>query len=204
MTPNCLKFHPCRRHRFVGCVALLLWLPISAQAGDEKIREAARKSLIDAEFVKALTPDDVPDDWKCVKVIDETKGQTVLTYSRKGSKRLSVIWTDDWTGEKEKRFSALVYEGDKKLFSIARFNQETTVFPPDGEEGYRVITAVKEDGSMTVTILDKNGGFMDVIVVDGRNTRLIEDLEYTKAALSIGAMEPILNALKGALEKSEK
>lgn len=185
-------------------LALTLTATLS-HAADDKIRKAVEQGLVTGEFLKTLTYDDVPDDWKAQKKSEPNEKHTKLVFTRGGVRRLELLWANDWKGDKEKMFVATVYHGDKRLTKIARIGESTTVFPSDAPKGYQVMTSIKDDGTATVTVTNDDNTFLDGVVLKGRETHLLDDLEYTKSAL---AMESIANSILGvfqdALDKKPK
>ena len=187
------------------CVALSLTSALFGHAADDKIRKAIDQGLVTGEFLKTLTYDDVPEDWKAQKKSEPNEKHTRLVFSRGGVRRLELLWSNDWKGDKEKMFVATVYHGEKRLTKIARIGDSTTVFPTDAPKGYQVMTSIKDDGTATVTVTDDDNSFLESVVLKGRETHLLDDLEYTKAALAIeGITKPLLGALQDALDNKPK
>ena len=59
-------------------------------------------------------------------------------------------------------------------------------------------------GTVTVTVMNGENSFFEGVVVQGRETHLLDDLEYTKGALSMGIAKPIVDALQDAIDKKPK
>ena len=59
------------------------------------------------------------------------------------------------------------------------------------------MTSIKDDGAATITVTDEDNTFFEGVVLKGRETHLLDDLEYTKAALAIESItKPLVGALK--------
>ena len=185
-------------------VAITLAATLS-HAADDKIRRAVEQGRVTGEFLNTLTYDDVPDDWRAQKISEPNEKYTKLVFFRGGVRRLELLWSHDWTGDKEKMFVATVYHGDKRLTKIARVGDSTAVFPTDVPKGYRVMTSIKDDGTVIVTVTNDDDTFLEGIVLRGRDTQLLDDLEYTKSVLAIeGIAKPILDVIQDAVDKKPK
>ena len=187
-------------------VALLLACSVQlATAADDKIRQAIEKGVVTGAFLNTLTPDDVPDKWKAQKSTKETDKAFTQIYTHDGVRLLEVMWAKDWKGDKERMFVASIYRGDKRLTKIMRLGDSTSIIPSDATKGYQVFTSIKDDGTVTVTVTDDDNSFFESVVVKGRDTHLLDDLEYTKAALAIeGITKPLMGVLQEAIDKKAK
>jgi hypothetical protein len=186
-----------------------LWLCLAfalpTNAANDKIRQAIEKGLVTRDFLNTLTQDDVPEKWRAQKTTREMDKGVAEVYTRDSVKLLEVIWAREWTGDKEKMFVATVYHGDKRLTKIVRMGDSTSIMPSEAPKGYTVITSIKDDGAVTVTVMNDDNSFLEVIVVKGRETHLLDDLEYTKAALSMeGIVKPIMGVLQDAIGKKPR
>jgi hypothetical protein len=186
-----------------------LWLCLAfalpTDAADDKIRQAIEKGLVTRDFLNTLTPDDVPEKWRAQKTTREMDKGVAQVYARDSVKLLEVIWAREWTGDKEKMFVATVYHGDKRLTKIVRMGDSTSIMPSEAPKGYTVMTSIKDDGTVTVTVMNDDKSFLEVIVVKGRETHILDDLEYTKAALSMeGIVKPIMGVLQDAIDKKSR
>jgi len=68
---------------------------------------------------------------------------------------------------------------------------------------YRLRTTIKDDGRVSV-MFNNNRGYLQVIEVKGRQTRLMDDIEYTKMAVGIGQIIPPLWEAIGELRTQPK
>jgi hypothetical protein len=71
-------------------------------------------------------------------------------------------------------------------------------------KGYQLITSVADDGKVSVSLSNEKGYF-EVIEVQGRETRPLDDLEYTKTALLMDQfVSPLLDAVDDRIESTGK
>ncbi len=174
----------------------------SIRADDTKIRQAVEKGIVTGQFLQTLTPDDVPEKWKVREETREKDNYTARTYSRGGVKVLMVQWPKGTKPGMEKMFTATLYHGGKSLTTVTHMGDSTNVLPPDASKGYKVFTAIKDDGTVSVTAMKDDDTFFESIVIRGRDTRPIDDLDYTKAALAMeGITKPLMEALQGKLDE---
>ena len=173
-------------------------------AADDKIRQAVENGVVTGAFLNTLTDDDVPEKWKAQKKPKETDKTFKQVYSRDGVRVLEVMWGKDWTGDKEKMFVATVYRGEKRLTKIVRLGDSTCIICSDAPKGYQVFTSIKDDGTVTVSVTDDESNFFDGVIVKGRDSHPIDDLEYTKAVLAIEGFKPLVGLFKDAFEKKSK
>lgn len=182
----------------MAVLSLMIALSIAA---DDKLRKAVEQAAVTGEFLQTLTYDDVPNAWKAQKKSEPTDDYTKLVFFRDGVRRLEVMWSNEWNGDKEKRFIALLYCGETMLAKIARLEESTTVFPVDAPKGYQVSTSIMDDGTATVTVTNDDSAFFESVVLKGRETCLLDDLEYTKSVIAMeGIAQPFVDLLKDALD----
>jgi len=170
----------------------------------DKIREAIERGMVTKEFTDTLTQDDVPAKWRSAVEESQTDRYFKKAFMRGGHKVLEVMWSKDWIGARAKLFTASVYDGKARVAKILRVGEQTSVARGKDATGYELITSVKDDGRVSVMITGEKGYF-EVIEVQGRDTHLLDDLEYTKAALLTSQfLEPLVDALQGQLESKPK
>lgn len=156
-------------------------------------------------FLNKLTPDDVPDKWKGQKTTKETDNNVVQDYSRDGVKVLEVRWSKGWKGDKEKMFVAIVCRGAKHLARIVRLGDHISVMASEAPKDYEVFTSIKDDGTVTVNVTTDDSSFFESIVVQGRETHILDDLEYTKTALTMEKIvKPLTDAFLDGIDKKPK
>ena len=187
----------------------LLWLglvlAISAHGAEEKLRQALENGPVTSDFLKKLTADDVPEKFKTEKETKETGNVITRLYKRGGSQRLRVTWFKDAKGDKKDTFLATVYDGDTRLASIDHASGSTHIVPADDPKGYSVSTTIKDDGQVTVLFMNEANSFLEGVSVRGRDTHITDDLEYTKATLSMNwFIKPLLETLKETVGDSPK
>ena len=103
-------------------------------------------------------------------------------------------------------FTATIYDGQRRLGTIIKFTDGTVTVmpPPEDARSYQLTTSLKEDGKMSVTIMNDDGYFQTV-EVRGRDTHLLDDLEYTKGAVAIEQIgKPLAEAIEDELGKKPK
>jgi hypothetical protein len=160
---------------------LLVVVPVLGARAADKIRDAIAKGEVTKEFVSTLTPDDVPAKWRTSVVTNTTDKYIQKVFSRGGQRRLEIQWRSEWVGVKSNMFSATVFDGAKRITAFVNLGEATSIKTPSNRQ-YDLITTVKNDGSVFATI-NGDAGFYEMIEVRGRNTRLVNDLEYTRTAL---------------------
>lgn len=166
-------------------IAILIAGPVMSARGDEgKVHKAFQDGRITKAFLDTLTHDDVPKQWQ-ERVEEEKKDQNLLrNYFRGDRKVLTVTWSEDWVEAKGKMFSAIVYDGDTKISRISRFGASTNIFQLNPKDEYSQIVSLKDDGSVLV-LVKNDDGYYEGIEVKGRDTNLMDDLEYTKAVVTM-------------------
>jgi mRNA-degrading endonuclease HigB of HigAB toxin-antitoxin module len=170
-------------------VASVLLCALSARA--DKIDDAVKKGEVTKDFVNSLTPNDVPRKWRTT-VEEITKGNRIKrVFSRGSEKVVEVGWDKDWSGDRVKLFTAVVYDGRKQLVRIARIGESTTAFGLKDAEQYQVSTSLRDGGALWVVVRGPKD-YLQVIQVQGRETRLMDDLEFTRRALLVQAIPGLL------------
>ena len=191
------------------CALLLLTFALAPQTSGgsekaEKFKDAVAKAVVTREMLSTLTYDEVPDQWR-TKVEDKSRENlTIKVFWRGKDKVLEVLWGKDWTGVRSNMFSATVYDGQTKIGKILGLPGETsTSQPEEARIPYSMATTIKDDGRVSVMFNNKRG-YLQVIEVKGRETRLIDDVEYTKMAVGIGQIIPPLWEAIGELRTQPK
>lgn len=164
--------------------------------GEDKVQKAIEEGLVTSAFLNTLTDVDVPDKWRERVEMEEKDTSFLRTHFRGDLKRLTVMWSKDWVNDKSKMFVARVYDGDISIGSIVYIGDRSSIFPADSEKGYEQIVSLKDDGTVIVEITHDDGYF-EAIRVNGRETRLMGDLEYTKAAISLSnIVGPLVDSIQ--------
>lgn len=186
-------------------IATVLTFTVPSVRGEEdRIRKAVENGLVTKAFLETLAHDDVPEKWR-ERMEEETKDRYFLrTYFRGDKKALTVMWSKDWVGDKAKMFVATVYDGDTRISKITRIGDAASIFPADAESGYKQIVSLKDDGTVMV-VITHNDGYLEGIEVKGRETNLMDDLEFTKAAISMEhIVAPLIESITGQLDSTDK
>jgi hypothetical protein len=160
---------------------LLVVVPALGVCAADKIRDAIAKGEVTKEFVSTLTPDDVPAKWRTSVVTNITDNYIQKIFSRGGQRRLEIQWRLEWVGVKSNMFSATVFDGAKRITALVNIGEATSIKTPSNRQ-YDLITTVKNDGSVSA-LINGDAGFYEMIEVRGRDTRLVNDLEYTRTAI---------------------
>ena len=174
--------------------------------GADKLTQAIEKGLVTKEMLNVLTDDDVPKKWRTTVQDQSNERYVKKSFLRGGQRVLVVTWNREWTGARSNMFTASVYDGKRRIGTIIKFTDGTvTVMPPPEEaRSYQLTTSLKEDGKMSVTIMNDDGYFQTV-EVRGRDTHLLDDLEYTKGAVAIEQIgKPLAEAIEDELGKKPK
>lgn len=182
-------------------IATLITAPVMTARGDEdKVHKAFQDGMITKAFLDTLTHDDVPKKWQ-ERVEEEKKGKYLLrNYFRGDRKVLTVTWSEDWIEAKAKMFSVTVYDGDTRISRISRFGDSSNIFQPNPEDGYSQIVSLKDDGSVLV-LVKNDDGYFEGIEVKGRDTNLMDDLEYTKTVVTIEKfVAPLIESITDQIE----
>jgi hypothetical protein len=176
---------------------LLLTLALAPQTSGggekaEKFKEAVAKAAVTQEMLSTLTYDQVPDKWR-TKVEDKSRDNlTIKGFWRGKEKVLQVLWRKDWTGARSNMFSATVYDGQTQIGKINGLPAEAVITQPKkARDAYNMTTSIKDDGRVLV-MLSNDSGYLQVIEVKGRETRPIDDIEYTRMAVGVGQLLPPL------------
>ena len=179
-------------------IASLALLPLTNAA--DKIKDAIDRGLVTKEFANSLTDHDVPAKWRTTLEQKETDRYFMKVFSRGGHKILEVMWSKDWVGARTKMFVATVFDGKTRVAKLMRIGDRTSIAARKEAAGYELITAVTDDGKVSLTVTNEKGYFQ-VIEVQGRESRLLEDLEYTKTALLMDQfVSPLLDAMEDQLD----
>lgn len=186
-------------------IATVLTLGSITVRGDEdKIHKAVENGLVTKAFLDTLTHDDVPEKWQ-ERLEEEEKDKYFLrTYFRGEKKALTVMWSKDWVEGKAKMFVATIYDGDTRISKIARIGDAASIFPADTEGGYNQIVTLKDDGTVMI-VITHDDGYLEGIEVKGRETNLMDDLEFTKAAISMeNIVVPLIESITERLDSPDK
>jgi hypothetical protein len=193
---------PRSRRRHLGplraaCALLLITLALAPQPSGggekaEKFKDAVAKAAVTQETLSTLTYDKVPDQWR-TRVEDKSRDNlTMKVFWRGKDKVLEVFWRKDWGGSRSNMFCANVYDGEKTLGKITGLPGEAVITQPKKtRDASNMLTSIKDGGRVSVMFCNDNG-YLQVIEVKGRETRLMDDIEYTKLAVGVGQIIPPL------------
>jgi hypothetical protein len=200
---------PSKQCRAAVRIIVLTALALSAQltfgtdeiAKTNKLMWALVKAKVTQETLKTLTYEGVPHEWRA-KVEDHcTEKFTKKVFWRGKDKILEVLWSKGWTGTRSNMFVATVYDGGKRIGRIDRSNGTTDVTQPkDARVAYNMTTMIKTNGLASV-MFSSDGGYLQVIEVRGRDTHLMDDIEYTRFAVGV---EQIVGPMFESLDELRK
>ena len=181
-------------------------LLIQIANGVDRLRQAFEKGLVTKELLNTLTDDDVPKKWRTTVQDQSNERYVKKAFLRGGERVLMVGWNREWTGVKSNMFTATIYDGRRRLCTIFKLTDGTLSVCPQPKESsnYGLTTSLKEDGKISVTIMNDDG-YVQTVEVRGRDTHLLDDLEYTKGAISIEQIgKPLVEAIQDELGKKPK
>lgn len=196
--------------RFKQASSLALGFLMGAQvvSGADRLTDSIQEGLAEKERIDAMTDKDVPEKWRST-VEDQSDDRYVRRLFKRGERKAMVVsWSKRNADAQPGKFSARVLDGDRVVCLISSFSDGSVSIMPMETKGrfYSVITSIRQDGRVLVSI-SEDTRYIEEIVVDGRATRLIEDLEFTKTAMKMDTiLEPLLDGLKDHIDgiRSEK
>jgi hypothetical protein len=101
-------------------------------------------------------------------------------------------------------FVATIYDGDTRISKIARTGDAASILPADAEGGYNQIVSLKDDGTVMI-VITHDDGYLEGIEVKGRETNLMDDLEFTKSAISMeNIVAPLIESITERLDPPDK
>ena len=190
--------------RTLTLITLLLLSHIAN--GADKLTQAIEKGLVTKEFLNTLTDDDVPKKWRTTTKNESNERYVKTAFLRGGERVLVVTWNREWTGTRSNMFTAMLYDGKKVVCRIIKFTDGTVRVMPQPKDArtYDLTTSLTEDGRMSVTVMN-DGDYFQTVELRGRDTRLLDDLEYTKGAVSIELIaKPLADAIEDEIGKKPK
>jgi len=189
-------------------LALGFLMAVHVVIGADRLTESIEEGLAKKERIDAMTEKDVPEKWRTT-VEDQSDDRYVRRLFKRGERKAMVVsWSKRNADEQPGKFSARVFDGDRVVCLINSFSDGSVNVMPMETKGrfYSVITSINQDRRVLVSI-GEDTRYIEEIVVDGRATRLIEDLEFTKTAMKMDTiLEPLVDGLKDHIEgiRSEK
>ena len=170
----------------------------------EKFKDAAATAALTQDGLSTLSVEEVPEKWR-TKVEDKsTENLTIKVFWRGKNKVLEVLWRNDWTGTRSNMFSATVYDHQTKIGKIVGLPGEAVITQPkEARVAYNVSTVIKDNGRVLL-MTSNESGYFQVIEVEGRRTRPMDDIEFTKMAVGVGQILPPLWEAIDELRKQPK
>ena len=177
----------------------------AAVAGKDKIQDFIENGLVTKEALERLTEKDVPAKWKVTRQVKADQRRMLHTFSRGTSRVLEVSWRQDWVEAKQRMFVAAIYDGDTRIARIMYIKDATSVVIKDVPQGYTIMPSLNDNGTFSLKLMHQEKGFVEEIVISGRDTRPIDDLEFTKVALGMDQIiSPLLEIVREQAEKRRK
>ena len=196
-----------RANEFIS-LALATFLAVQIASGADGLTESSQDGLAKKERIDAMTDKDVPEKWRGT-VEDQSDELFVRRLFKRGEQKAMVVsWSKRKADEQPGKFSARVFDGDRVVCQIVSFSDGSVNVMPMETKGqfYSVITSIRQDAKVSV-VISEGTRYIEEIVIDGRATRLVEDLEFSKTAMKIDTiLEPLVDGLLDQVDgiKSEK
>jgi hypothetical protein len=185
----------------VRAFSVILALAGSLRSQEADDREVMRKAKASLQLAGILTMEDIPDAWRSRRMTETIADRTIATYSRGAEKVLEVMWRERLPG----LFSCTLYSAGRKVGSIVRATDKVTVLPASDSSESRIITSLRDDGRLEVAIVGKDVPVEDVVIVDGRKTQLLDDLDYAKGRIiSDPSTWPVQETLRRTIEGKKR
>lgn len=168
-----------------GAVALALIAQArAADEGSDKFTDAITKGVLTQELLKTMTYDQVPAQWR-TKVRDESTTNIAKKVFWRGNQRvLEVFWRKDWVGTNSRMFIANVYSGKQRIGSVNTTPDISISQRRDAPADYSMTTTIKDDGKVSIMFTGPEE-YLEVVELKGRDTHLMDDIEYTRMAVGI-------------------
>lgn len=186
----------------VRSLALGFLMAAQVVSGADRLTDSIQEGLAEKERIDAMTDKDVPEKWRST-VEDQSDDLFVRRLFKRGERKAMVVWwSKKKADEQPGKFSAMVFDGDRVVCHIVSFSDGSVNVMPMETKGqfYSVITSVQQDGRVLV-VISEDTRYIEEIIVDGRATRLGEDLEFTKTAMAMDTiLEPLVDGLKDHID----
>ena len=161
----------------------------SEKANATKLEKFAHKLLVDRPTdaaIDKMTENEVPKIWQR-QLDDESKGTfRVMSQSRGNNVTLRIMWTTD---DNPDDYTVHLLDNGKVVAHFSENNGKTII--SNGRDPipyYKLETSIDKDGKVVLTASHKNGYF-ESVVVDGKNSKILSGLEYSKAILKVYRFE---------------
>ena len=186
-------------------IVIMIALGIRAAIGaDTNIEQIVGKGIVIRGESNTLSSNDVPKKFRTRVEDQSADGYTRKGYFRGDEKVLEVEWKTSWTGPMSSVFAATVYDGSNKIGKVmASSDGSINIMQPRiTRNDYNLITSVKTNGLVEL-IFSNDKGYLQIIEINGRDTRLLDDLEYVNSAVLIDEVaktpvDPVKEGVKQA------
>jgi hypothetical protein len=143
---------------------------------DDLIREG--RSLKDV--LASLDEDDVGanEEVRVENVPDDDSDRVIIKAYRGDRMILHLYWRKSWP---ERSFGISFRDGDTCLATIARMgdSKSTTILQNNDVEDYLIMVESHDELGLSITA-STEGGFVEKIIINGRETRPISPVDYLK------------------------
>jgi hypothetical protein len=155
-------------------------------------RQAINKSIDE------LTLEDVPAAFRTRVEQSEVNGLISKTFFRGDKKCLTVSWASD-PQSPASRFVADVHYKGETIATVMGLSDSVEVVPARKDLGSILMISLRKDNRSQIRLND--GSSIEIIEIDGRSTRIEDDLKYLQAATMLGY---VTDAIKSDIEAGKE
>ena len=186
-------------------IIAIIFVVQTVTASDTNIERVVKEGIATSDEIKTLSTNDIPARWRTRVVDHSAEARAGKIFLRGDERVLEVIWKTDWIGSRSNDFTATVYDGEKVIGKVLAFSDAVNIMQPrKTRNDYDMTTSIKTNGLVKVMFFNDKG-YLQIIEIRGRDTRLMDDLEYTKIAMLIdGVGKPLVGAIKDGIKNSLK
>gem|GEM_PF-5837897 len=175
-----------------------------AVGADTNIENIVKSGIATRNELDTLTTNDIPENFRVRVECENVQDYTKKVYFRGDQKILEVMWRTNWIGSMSNIFVATIYDGTNKIGNVSSFSDGMVniMQPRKTRNDYDMITSIKTNG-LAKLMFSNDKGYLQIIELKGRETGLMNDLEYTKSATLIEDVgKPLVEAIKNDAKKS--
>jgi hypothetical protein len=175
-----------------------------AVGADTNIENIVKSGIATRDELDTLTTNDIPKNFRVRVESENVQDYTKKVYFRGDQKILEVMWRTNCVGSMSNMFVATIYDGTNKIGKVSSFSDGMVNFmqPRNTRNDYDMITSIKTNG-LAKLMFSNDKGYLQIIELKGRETGLMNDLEYTKSTTLIEDVgKPLVEAIKNDTKKS--
>jgi len=157
------------------------------------------------EDLEQMSPQDVPEKWRSMTSTSTNDQYTIKEHYRGTAKVLEIRWRSEWVGAASNRFNGTIFDGKRRIGNIVGFADGSTGVMPLAQANpeYQLSTTIKPGGAAEVTVFGPE--YMESIRLCGRDTHLMDDLEYMKAAvITEEVIVPSTEVFKDEIDRAKR